>query len=217
MNVLVLCDDRWQPAATPRAGLAALGDCGFTFDWVENAQAWSAERMAAYPLVVLTKANNISAQDETPWMTAEVEGAFQAYVRAGNGLLVIHSGTAGYRETPILRGLLGGVFLQHPPQCQVTVDAKVGHPLTQGSATFTIKDEHYFMLFDATGDAGDDTGADVFLTTTSEHGRQPAGWTRTAGNGRICVLTPGHNLEVWLQPDFQRLILNGLRWCSGRG
>jgi hypothetical protein len=28
------------------------------------------------------------------------------------------------------------------------------------------------------------------------------------------MLTPGHNLEVWLHPSYQALILNGLRWCS---
>jgi len=28
------------------------------------------------------------------------------------------------------------------------------------------------------------------------------------------VLTPGHNLEVWLHPAYQALILNGLQWCG---
>jgi type 1 glutamine amidotransferase len=59
-----------------------------------------------------------------------------------------------------------------------------------------------------------DQPLDLFLTTTSEHGAQPGGWTRTEGQGRICVLSPGHNLEVWLHPSFQALLLNGLRWCS---
>jgi uncharacterized protein len=27
-------------------------------------------------------------------------------------------------------------------------------------------------------------------------------------------LTPGHNLEVWLQPSFRALLLNSLRWCG---
>ena len=36
--------------------------------------------------------------------------AFRDYVRQGNGLLVIHSGSAEYRDTPVLRALLGGVF-----------------------------------------------------------------------------------------------------------
>lgn len=83
-----------------------------------------------------------------------------------------------------------------------------GHALGVGSNAFTSKDEHYFMALD-------DAGADVFLTSTSEHGSQPAGWTRPVRQARVCALTPGHNLEVWLQPEYQQLILNGLRWCEG--
>ena len=163
--------------------------------------------MAEYPLVILTKANNISAMDTTPWMTDEVQAAFAAYVEAGNGLLVIHNGTANYRECLVLRALMGGVFIRHPPQCPVTVEPQAGHPLTLGSEAFTLKDEHYFMELD-------DEEADLFLTTRSEHGVQPGGWRRNAGAGRVGVLTPGHNLEVWLHPAYQVLIGNLLRWCG---
>jgi uncharacterized protein len=208
MRTLVLCDDYYHPARTPRAGLEPLEQAGFAFDWVENAGEWSAERMTEYPLVVLTKANNMSAADKTPWADAAVEAAFLEYVRGGKGLLVIHSGSAGYRDLPGLRGMVGGAFAMHPPQCPVTVLPRAGHPLTDGSAPFTLVDEHYHMDLD-------DPRADVFLTTTSEHGDQPGGWTRAEGAGRVCVLTPGHNLEVWLHPSYQILIRNGLRWCSG--
>ena len=90
MRTLVLCDDYWHPARTARAGLGALNDDGLEFDWIEHAGEWSAERMAEYPLVVLTKANNISATDQQPWVTEAVEQAFFEYVRSGNGLLAIH-------------------------------------------------------------------------------------------------------------------------------
>src|SRR5262249_22974907 len=136
-----------------------------------------------------------------------VEAAFVDYVRRGNGLLVIHSGSAGYEHTLVLRGLMGGGFIRHPQQCPVTVVPQQGHPLTRGCEAVTRKGEHYLM-------AQDDTAADVFMTTQSEHGTQPGGWTRTEGAGRVCMLTPGHNVEVWLHPSYQALILNGLRWCS---
>lgn len=207
MQILVLADDRYHPAQIARAGLGALGDGGLRFDWIENAGDWSAECMAAYPVVVLVKANNVSATDETKWMTPAVEMALRDHVRAGNGLLTIHSGTAGYRETTVLRSLLGGVFVRHPKQCPVTVEPQTGHPLTAGSVPFTLVDEHYFMEMTA-------EPVDCFLQTTSEHGVQPGGWTRTEGDGRVCVLTPGHNLEVWLHPAYQALIHNGLRWCG---
>ena len=60
----------------------------------------------------------------------------------------------------------------------------------------------------------DDKQAEVYMTTTSEHGEQPGAWQRTEGSGRVAVLAPGHNLEVWLHSSFQVLLLNALRWCG---
>ena len=109
----------------------------------------------------------------------------------------------------MLRSLLGGVFAHHPEQCPVTVEPRGWHPLSAGSNQFTLTDEHYFM-------AMNEPEVDVFVTTRSEHGEQPGGWRRipSGGTGRVAVLTPGHNLEVWLHPSFQALVLNCLRWCG---
>lgn len=207
MNILVLCDDTWHPARVPREGLGALTGTEFTFDWIEDARDWSPELMTTYPLVVLTKSDNISSTDQTGWMTDTVETAFSEYVHGGNGLVAVHSGTAEYEQKPVLRRLLGGVFSYHPDQCPVTVTPHTGHPLSTGAAPFTLRDEHYCM-------AMDDPEVDVFMTTVSEHGEQPGAWRRREGSGRVAVLTPGHNLEVWLHPSFRALLLNSLRWCG---
>ena len=207
VRVLVLCDDQWHPAATVRAGLAPLSGI-FSFDFIEDAREWSAERMAGYPAVLLSKSNQVSSRDHAPWVDDAVGAAFVEHVRGGRGLVAIHSGTAGYQEQPVLRGLLGGVFDRHPEQCVVTVAPRPDHELCRDAVSFDELDEHYMMLLD-------DQTADVFLTTRSTHGEQPGGWTRTDGKGRVCVLTPGHNLPVWLQPGYQALIANALRWASG--
>ena len=207
MKTLVLCDDYWHPAWVPRKGLGALTGGEFTFDWIEDGRNWSPQTMLKYSLVILTKSNNVSATDQTAWMTDIAQTAFLDFVRKGNGLLAIHSGTAGYDQMHVLRSLLGGVFTYHPEQCPVTMTPHMRHPLSAGSTPFTLKDEHYFMALD-------DPQADVFITTTSEHGEQPGAWRRVEGNGRVAVLTPGHNLEVWLHPSFQTLVLNSLRWCG---
>jgi type 1 glutamine amidotransferase len=177
---------------------------------MEDARNWSPDVIAEYPLVVLTKSNHVSSSDHREWMTDEAQSAFASYVRKGNGLLAIHSGTAGYQEMTVLRSLLGGVFMQHPEQCEVTLEPYMDHPLTTDVVPCTVKDEHYFMALD-------DPHVDLFLTSRSIHGEQPAGWRRTEGEGRVAVLTPGHNLDVWLNPAYQKLILNTLLWCSGRG
>lgn len=203
MKTLVICDDYWHPARVPREGIGQLGDTRIEFDFLEDAHEWSAERMAEYPLVILTKSNNVSSGDKTRWMSDEVQVAFANYVRKGNALLVIHSGTADYKDCAVLRSLIGGVFDMHPPQCEVSIQPQAPHTLTANVEPFTIKDEHYFMLFDA-------PDADVFLTTQSAHGTQPGGWMRREGEGRVCVITPGHNVEVWLHPSFQQLLRNSI-------
>ena len=166
MKTLVLCGDYWHSPRVVRAGLDALQGTEFTFDWIENAHGWSRAAMMTYSVVILTKSNNVSVTDQTDWMTEAVQSAFSDYVQQGNGLLAIHSGTADYDQKPVLRSLLGGVFIHHPEQCLVTMNPRMGHPLCTGSTPFTMKDEHYFMALD-------DQQADVFMTTTSVHGEQP--------------------------------------------
>jgi len=208
-KALVLCDDYWHPAKTPRAGLNALagGKADEAFDWMEDAHAWPALRIHDYPLIILTKANEMSSSDRSPWMTNEVQSELLVYVQQGGGLLAVHSGTAEYKETPVLRALLGGVFDRHPLQCMVTIEPTADNELTRGATSFTVKDEHYFMLM---GDAQ----VEVFLKSVSEHGEQPAGWRRPEGKGRVVVLTPGHNVEVWLHPGYQALLRNAAGACA---
>ena len=207
MRVLVLCDDYWHPGKVVCDGLAPLNGNGWQFDIVEDGAQWSPAMMAEYSVVVFVKSNNITQENRDPWVDDDVQEAFRAWVAAGGGLLAIHSGTV-YRDEPVMRALLGGAFIEHPKQCPVTMEAVGEHPLTAGVATFTQTDEHYQMAFDA-------QDADLFLTSTSAHGTQPAGWTRTEGQGRVCVLTPGHNVEVWLDANYQALLYNCLHWCAG--
>ena len=128
--------------------------------------------------------------------------SFVSYVRQGGSILFLHSGTAQYEKRTFVCQLMGGTFDHHPPQCPVTLEAKE-HPLTAGFKSFTSKDEHYHMTMN-------DPKVDVFLHAMSEHGKQPAGWTKRAGKGRVCVLTPGHNLEVWQHPSYRGILRHSL-------
>lgn len=207
MQILVLCGDYWHPCEVVRAGLEALDDEELAFDWVTSTAGWSADALGDYPVVVLAKSDRMSPEDERKWLTPAVRRALADYVRGGGGLLVLHAGTVGYREMPELFELIGGVFVEHPPQCPVTVDPAPDHPLAAGVQSFRVQDEHYMMEMA-------DVDVDVFLTSRSEHGDQPAGWTRTPGEGRVCVLTPGHTEAVMVHPQFQTLLRNALRWCG---
>jgi type 1 glutamine amidotransferase len=208
MKALVFCDDLYHPAATVRAGLAPLAAAGWVFDWVEDAATWPTSALDSYSLALLSKSNVRSHSDKAPWLQGDTESVFHGYVMRGGGLVVIHSGAASYADVAPMRRVTGGTFVSHPPPCAVSVEPKTGHPLAAGvPGPFTVHDEHYLMALD-------DAQADVFLHTRSEHGVQPAGWTRLHGRGRVCVLTPGHFPAVWVHPMFQQLIANALRWVT---
>lgn len=207
-QTLVFCDDQWHPGVDVQRGFATLAETPFDFEFVADGRLWQPDRLNNFPRVVVAKANHRCATDQTPWLTAETQGMFRDYVRKGGGLFLIHGGTC-YKDLPEMRGVTGGAFLQHPEQCAVLLEPNKEHPLMARVNSFQAHDEHYSMTLDA-------PDAEVFLYSRSEHGTQPAGWTRREGAGRVCVLTPGHNLEVWLHPEFQKLLRNGLNWLAAR-
>jgi type 1 glutamine amidotransferase len=131
--------------------------------------------MAPYETVLLANSDDVSATDTSSRVTEDVQQAFVGYVRAGDGLLAAHSGT-GYAKKPVIRGPIGGAFIRHMEQCPVTVDPQEGRPLTGGRSPLTLRDEHYLTELD-------DSEADGFMATPSEHGSEPGGWIRPRAMG----------------------------------
>jgi type 1 glutamine amidotransferase len=205
-RALVLCDDAWHPAELVREGLSTLKGTPFEFEFMTRGDEWSQARMQAFSVVVVAKANHLCATNQRPWLTDKTQSAFRSFVQAGGGLFLIHGGVC-YRELPEMRDVAGGAFLSHPDPCPVTIQPKAGHPLTASVESFTVHDEQYVIVPNV-------LKADVFLRTRSEHGTQPAGWIRTEGEGRVCVLTPGHGRDVSLHAGFQTLVRNGLAWLG---
>ncbi len=214
MKASVLCGDRWHPAEIVREGLEPLRTADITLDFTTEPEEWSPERIAAYEVLVLCKSCGKSAtpaaNEDRDWLTDEIQQSLRGYVEQGGGLLVCHSGTVGYREKPTIFGLVGGVFDHHPPHSDVTLRYSGGFGRADGEpTTIQIHDEHYFVS--TTNDIA------VFLNSESEKGTQPAGWTRRQGKGRVCVLTPGHFVDVWLHPVYQQTLRDALAWCAGSG
>lgn len=213
-KVLVLCDDLWHPAEVIEKGLAARQDKRFEFEIVKAAKdILTPERIAEYRLIICCKSNNVTAANNAPWfepgVTEVCPKEFEDYIKAGGGFLAVHSGLAYTRErNAAYVDLVGSVFCGHPPRCAVDLHGvKPEHPIMEGISDFTILDEHYNMEM-----VCDD--ADIFLESSSEKGgTQPAGYTRVIGSGRLCALTPGHTLDVWADPAFQKLFTNAMAWC----
>jgi type 1 glutamine amidotransferase len=211
-----LAGDYYHPAATIVRGLQPVVEkLGWrlfvdtelgTIDWsrFEDVDLFVMARMGAM----------VCFNDGEPtmpnWMTDEIQQSVERFVAEGGGLLVIHAGTAIIPENGTYRRLIGGRFRTHPPQHAVRVEPTGNaHPVTEGVRPFTVNDEQYFM-------DRDDPQATVLATGTSEsHGSDAAAWAHERGQGRVCVLTLGHNPEVFQNEGMRRLLSNAARWCAG--
>ena len=225
MRILLICDDYWHPGQVPIDGVKPLEQLGFKFDIITNANDCLPENLPKYNVILLCKSDEVSGTDRQPWKTEAVQQAFIDYVEGGGGLLAVHNATVPGKNTEKLDRLTGCRFKSHPNACPVTVQPIKPHPVTQGVGQFCETDEHYHIEILA-------PDADILLASycppQGEESKYqedpyhnapaaicPAGFVREQGKGRVCVLTPGHNLAVWLNGNFQQLLVNALRWCGG--
>lgn len=213
VNVLLVCDDVWHPAEVIKRGLEDVQDTEFHFDIVCTAKdILTPEFISRYPVIMNCKGNAVTAANNAPWFedgVTEVGVAeFADYVKAGGGFLSVHAGnTAALNNNKAYAEFVGNDFVTHPPRCEVKVTVEKEHPITEGVTDFIIRDEHYELC-----DLAEDI--DVFLKSSSEKGGvQVAGYTRKLGEGKICVLTPGHTLAVWQNEMFRKLLFNAINWA----
>lgn len=143
-------------------------------------------------------------------LTAEQTNGLVRWVRAGGALVGVHSATVSGIENPAFQALLGGRFLNHPPQfCFTVTPAFKEHPITAGVEAFTVKDEMYIQEYE--------DSIQIHMVTVDRGVAYPMVWSRTEGQGRVAHITMGHGPQVWSLPQYQRLILQALAWTSERG
>ena len=207
MRILLICDDYWHPGNIPADGISPLGDNGFQFDVITNARDYRPGMLSDYSAVILAKCDQVSKDDESSWKTGEVQNDFISYVENGGGLLAVHSGIDAGKETEALDRLIGCRIINHPNACPVTVQPVKPHPVTEGVELFCEVDEHYRLEIIS-------PDIDILMASYSPECICPAAYVRTQKKGRVCVLTPGHNLSVWLNPQFQKTLVNALNWCA---
>jgi type 1 glutamine amidotransferase len=173
------------------------------------------------------QANGFAVQvEDTPEVYADADAM------AGTGFGGWHGGIAdSFRNTSDYLHLVGGQFVDHPARIpghrtgdpsdnyvSYTVNIRpdtADHPIVAGLKDFELYTEQYWVLTD--------DYIDVLATTTLAARPEdpwhrpivsPAIWTRTWGEGRIFVATPGHSLDIVDHPTVRTVIERGLLWAA---
>lgn len=215
MKLLLIADDYWHSSEMLLRGMAFLKDMDYEIDLITDAKdIVTFELLKSYDEVIIAKGNSITAANQQAWFdegtTVLPPDGYRKYVEEGGSLLVLHAG-ASFRKSdcPEMTDLFGVSFIEHPKQCPVEVKIDLpDHPIARGLENFTLRqDEHYFI--ERTEQAGE-----VVFSGTSHAGTQPACIAREVGKGRVCVLTPGHNILVFQNEGFKKALVSCIEWTG---
>ena len=205
--------------------LPFLEEQGFDVHVEDSPEVYTdAEAMAATDLVLQCYTMGTASN--------EAVAGLRTAIAAGTGFAGWHGGIAdSFRNTSDYLHLVGGSFACHPardpehPKGDQTdnyvsyvvnvLPEQADHPIMAGLEDFALYSEQYWVISDDYIDV---------LATTTQAARpgdpwhrpvvSPAVWTRSWGEGRVFVATPGHSLDVLDDPNVRMLIERGLLWAS---
>ncbi len=209
-KILALVGDFYHPADYLTEGLNNNLNQLYSLEIKESYQNILWDELDKYDLLILAAAAQLNPEENDQiWMTEHHQDIIDRFVSNGGGLLVLHSGLAGYPTDGIYRKIVKGHFIEHPPEHpEIKIyPINTENELTQGIEVFNIVDEQYFVDVDE-----EDTK--LFLEANSkEFGCSIAGWAHSYKEGKVSCLTPGHTLEVLENDMMRKLINNSVEWC----
>ncbi|MDA1027725.1 MAG: ThuA domain-containing protein [Bacteroidetes bacterium] len=199
-----------------KRAIMSLGlEHGFEVDSTENPAIFTDEGLAPYSAVIFLSTTGNVLDDAQ-------QIAFQRFVQGGGGYVGVHAASDTEYEWPWYGQLVGGYFVNHPAIQEAklivedTNDASTAH-LPQ---TWMHSDEWYnhrmvrdelqvLVSIDKTSyNVGDDT---------SEGTTHPVSWKQEFDGGRSFYTNMGHRAETWVDANFLKHLLEGIRWAMEGG
>ena len=157
-------------------------------------------------------------------ITSDQQQAFVELLKQGIGVVSLHHNLGAHRNWDEFTKIIGGRFVfgdvvlegkpyksstwSHDELLKVKV-ADAAHPITQGIQDFEIHDETYGGFY---------TASDVHVLLTTDHPKNAPNiaWTKTYGNSRVFHLMLGHDSKAWANPNYRKLLEQGIRWAVGK-
>jgi hypothetical protein len=131
------------------------------------------------------------------------------WVNGGGAWLAMHAASVLGDSDDTLEKLLGGAFIEHPPQCTFTVlPVSLQHPITDGLNAFEVVDELYIERYHPS--------VTIHMIVIHEQVAYPLVWSRTEGLGRVAHIALGHSQHTWEQIPFQHLVLQTIGWLMNQ-
>jgi uncharacterized protein len=139
----------------------------------------------------------------------------------GKGFIGAHTGDDAFFDWPEFADMIGGWFDNHPWgvfDAPVVVEAPGFPAMKPFPKMFTIHDEIYEHKNFTRGKVHVLASLDASkldYTKPNIHRKDhdfPVAWAKMYGKGRVFYSTFGHGVEVWDNPQVQKMYLEAIRW-----
>jgi type 1 glutamine amidotransferase len=191
----------------------------FLVEVSDDPATFTEPNLQRFKVIVFDNSNNEIFDTEAQ------KAALQHFVRAGGGIVGLHSACGSMRHWPWFWSLMGGKFARHARLQPFTIKNKDPKNISTAHlpASFQWTDEFYYL--DQMPDdlhvllAGDLTTLDDPQKEKSrnpKYGQEvPLTWCHQFDGGREWFTALGHQKEHYADPQFARLILGGILWAMG--
>ena len=149
---------------------------------------------------------------------------FLTLLEKGVGVVAMHHTVAAFQDWAEFKRIIGvkfhlrpyeeggvkrpGSAAGHGPPLRIHVEDP-DHPITKGISDFQVQDETYRRQSFAVGNH-------LLLSTDHKANDKPVAWVRTYGKARVFTIQLGHDKNVYLDRNCQRIVAQGIRWAAGR-
>ena len=138
------------------------------------------------------------------------EQGLLGFIRDGGGFVGIHSANDSFRGNSAYIEMIGGEFATHPAVHEFkTTIVDHEHYITARMPDFTLNDEMYHLT------NYDPSKVHLLAETPWQGDKKPMAFVKKYGKGRVAYLANGHSLEVWRNPEFQKLVVRAIAWSAG--
>jgi cytochrome c len=185
---------------------------GFSVDATEESEVFTDAVLARHKVVVFLLTTGTVLNEEQ-------RAAFERFVRAGGGLVGVHSAADTEYDWPFYGALLGAYFAGHPDIQTATVQvADPGNASTAGLPRLWVRrDEWYNFQRNPRGSvdvlAALDERTYAGGTMGTDH---PIIWSHTYEGGRAWYTAGGHTTESYSEPLFVDHLGRGILWAAGQ-
>ena len=178
-----------------------LTEAGFEVMLTENRDDFKADALDPFDVVVCYTTGENLTEDQA-------QGLLHGIANKGIGFVGTHSASDSFKETPGFINMVGGKFLSHPSFWPLLTFKVLDHhhPVVEGVEDFEMEEELYLM--ETYGHF------DLLMSTWWQGFERPITWVKPYGHGRVLYTALGHDKQQTENPNFQKIVVNGVRWAA---